>query len=67
MPQNLISFAGSEKEEKAVPTWLTGVQQDELLRDGVPVVVCQNPLTGKFGAVTKDDADKFGLTIKRQM
>ena len=62
-----VGCAGSAKEEKAAPTWLTGEQQDECLRDGIAVVVCRNPQTGRFGAVTKEDAERFSLTIEREM
>ena len=62
-----VGSAGSAKEEKAAPTWLTGEQQDEYLRGGTAVVVCRNPQTGRFGAVTKEDAERFGLTIEREM
>ena len=52
---------------KLSPHWLSGVEQDDCLRAGITLVVCRNPETGKFGTVTKDDADKFKLQILRKM
>ena len=51
----------------AKPQWLSGDEIDSRLRDGIPLAVCRNPETGMFGTVTKDDADKFKLTILRTM
>ena len=57
----------SSPAEKTSPTWLQGTAIDEAMRDGIPLVVCRNPETGKFGTVTKEDAEKFNLNILREM
>lgn len=57
----------ADKNKKSSPQWLTGEQQDECLRAGIVLAVCRNPETGMFGTVTKEDADKFKLTILRTM
>ena len=57
----------ADKNKKSSPQWLTGEQQDECLRAGIILVVCRNPETGKFGTVTKEDAEKFNLNILREM
>ena len=57
----------AKKGEPAAPKWLTGEEQDQYMSEGRTLVVCQNPETNRFGAVTKEDADKFGLTIHRTM
>ena len=49
------------------PHWLSGVEQDDCLRGGIAMAVCRNPETGLFGTVTKSDAEKFGLDVKRIM
>ena len=56
------SSVASEK-----PHWLSGVEQDDCLRGGIAMAVCRNPETGLFGTVTKSDAEKFGLEVKRIM
>ncbi len=59
---------GSKKQEApAAPHWLTPQEQHECLQDGISLVVCQIPHTDRFGTVTKEDAEKFGLTIHHQM
>jgi len=62
-----VGTADPSQKEKAAPTWLTGEQQTDCLRAGIILAVCKNPETGKFGTVTKEDADKFGLDILRTM
>jgi hypothetical protein len=61
-------FLKSDSPQRAAkPQWLSGDEIDSRLRDGIPLAVCRNPETGMFGTVTKDDADKFKLTILRTM
>ena len=49
------------------PHWLSGEEQDDCLRAGIALVVCKNEKTDRYGVVTKEEAEKFGLTIKREM
>ena len=57
----------AKNKTRSSPQWLTGGQQDECLRAGIILAVCRNPETGKFGTVTKEDAEKFNLNILREM
>lgn len=64
---------GSKKQEApARPHWLTPDEQYKCLEEGITLVVCEKPLSeragsDRFGTVVKDEAEKFGLTILRQM
>ena len=57
----------AKTEPPQKPHWLSPPEQEDCLRGGVVVVVCKNPETGLFGAVTKEDAEKFKLNVLRTM
>ena len=59
------NYTATQKIQK--PHWLSPTEQDDCLRDGITVCICQNPETKLFGAVTEEEAHKFNLNIKRKM
>ena len=65
--EDFLRVGYGKKEAPAQPHWLTGEEQDECLKSGIILVVCRIPQTNRYGTVTKEDAEKFGLTILRQM
>ncbi len=65
--EDFLRVGYGKKEAPAQPHWLTGEEQDECLKAGIILVVCRIPQTNRYGTVTKEDAEKFGLTILRQM
>ena len=65
--EEYLRVGSKNQEAPAQPYWLTGEEQDECLKAGIILVVCQIPQTNRYGTVTKEDAEKFGLTIHHQM
>lgn len=47
--------------------WLTPMETGHLLAQGIPLAVCRNPETQRFGTVTKEDADTHGLEVHHYM
>ena len=50
-------------EAPRVPHWLTGQEQDENRRLGIPMMCCRNPETRKFGVLTKEEQEYFGYEL----
>jgi len=65
--EDFLRVDGGAQAAAEKPHWLSGVEQDDCLRGGIALAVCKNPETGLFGTVTKSDAEKFGLAIKRTL
>jgi len=49
------------------PHWLTPAEIGHLLAQHVPLAVCRNPLTQRFGTVTKTEADDCALEVHHYM
>ena len=49
------------------PQWLTPKQVGYLLAQRVPLAVCLNPQTQRFGTVTQTEAKKHGLQVHHWM
>lgn len=47
--------------------WLTAPEVGRLLAQKVPLAVCRNPETKRFGTVLKVDAEKYGLEVHHYM
>lgn len=45
------------------PHWLTPTEVGYLESQHVAMAVCLNPLTQRYGAVTKAEAEKYGLQV----
>ena len=53
--------------EPPKPQWLTPQQTGHLLAQGIPLAVCRNPETNRFGTLTKAEADEFELEVHHYM
>ena len=53
--------------EPPQPHWLTPAETGYLLAQRVPLAVCRNPKTQRFGTVTKEDAEQYGLEVHHWM
>lgn len=49
------------------PHWLSPKETGNLLAQQIPLAVCRNPITQRFGTVTKDEADIFALEVHHYM
>ena len=48
-------------------SWLQPAEIGRLLDQEVPLAVCRNPDTGRYGTVTKEEAELFGLEVHHEM
>lgn len=53
--------------EPPQPHWLTPAQTGHLLGQGIPLAVCCNPQTNRFGTVTRDEAQQLQLEVHHYM
>ena len=49
------------------PDWLNGDEQTNCMQAHIPLAVCWNPDTKKYGVVTLDQAQRLGLQIKTKL
>ena len=49
------------------PHWLSPAETDRLLHQEVPLAVCRNPETMRYGVVTKEEADTYLLEVHHYM
>ena len=49
------------------PQWLTPAETGHLLAEHIPLAVCRNPETQRFGTVTREEADLFALEVHHYM
>lgn len=47
--------------------WLTPAETGYLMAQHVPLAVCRNPQTKRFGVVTKSEAETYGLEVHHYM
>ena len=53
--------------EPPQPHWLTPAETGYLMAQHVPLAVCRNPKTQRFGTVTKEEAETFALEVHHWM
>lgn len=49
------------------PHWLSPAETDRLLHQEIPLAVCRNPETMRYGVVTKEEADMYILEVHHYM
>ena len=49
------------------PQWLTPAETGHLLAEHIPLAVCRNPETQRFGTVSREEADLFALEVHHYM
>ena len=47
--------------------WLTPAETGYLMAQKIPLAVCRNPETKRFGVVTKTEAETYGLEVHHYM
>ena len=53
--------------QPAQPHWLTPAETGYLMAQHVPLAVCRNPETNRFGVLTKTEAETSGLEVHHFM
>jgi len=49
------------------PQWLSPKEVGYLMSEHVPLAVCRNPATQRFGTVTRKEAEEYGLEVHHWM
>ena len=47
--------------------WLTPAETGQLLAQHIPLAVCRNPETQRFGTVTREEADRYAMEVHHYM
>lgn len=53
--------------EPPQPHWLTPTETGHLMAQHVPLAVCRNPKTQRYGIVTKEDVEMYALEVHHWM